>query len=469
MNIKYWQNFSKRDKSTLQPTGGTDISVTLKTPTSILKPTFISASMPADANYIQAFGRYYKVTDVTHATNDIKEFACVEDYLASWKSQIIATNQYIERSATPTAPANVGDPLNPPTNHLLHEFTTLINLTTVDSSGINKIIDLDYNGRIVNHYILGITGENGVTYWGLDDTGLTQVMEAIFSSSWIDQFFSTFFSYKDCILSLKRVPYPPGGTSQQIYVGKEPLTLNGDPVNGIKMSDIRMYRDSGLSIIEFPADAHLATRNYPYFKPYTVATITLPFVGVVGLDVDLFATSGYLGVEMFVDPFTADIIYKIRNGDGAAIGTYSGNCGADLPISGQSFNALGMAAGAMQIVGGAAAAAAGLSIPGLGNVAGGAAQLFEGARVHTQTNGSLSSFIGGYVGVEVKVDVFTNEPITWDLNSMKVTQGVIVNKVQSMANLSGYVLCRNASVPMAGLSIEKESVETALNSGIFIE
>lgn len=469
MQITYWSGFTKRDKSTKQPTGGTTANVTLKRPTNILQPAFESATMPESANYIQAFGRYYKVKNVTYSTNDIKVFECTEDYLASWKSDIKASNQYVERSASATAPLNVGDPLNPPTNHLSHAFTNVLNLTTVDGSGINKIIDLDVNGRIVNHYILGITGESGVTYWGLDDTELENVMEAIFASNWVDQFFSTFFNYKDCILSLKRVTYPPGGTSQQIYVGKEPLEINNVPVTGTKIADLRMYRDSGLANISFPADSHLNARLYPYYKPYTFATISLPFVGVIGLDVDVIAGLGKLGVEVFVDPFTADIIYKLRNADGATIGTYSGNCGAGLPISGQSFNAIGMAAGAMQIIGGVAASATGLAIPGAGGIAGGAAQLFEGARVHTQTNGSLSSFIGGYIGTSVKVDVFTNDPASWDLENMKSTQGVIVNKQQSLSGVSGYVQCRNASVSMAGLSAEKETVEAMLNSGIYIE
>lgn len=466
MNIRTWSNFSKRKNSTKQPTGGTTATVSLKESTSIESPTFILTGDDFNVNYIQAFGHYYYANDCKSIRNGIKEIPCTQDTLATYKSNIVGSSQYVERANSATL-RNVGDPLNPPTNRLLHKFTNILNLTTTDSQGLNKIIDLDLNARIVNHYIMGITGSDGVQYWGLTAAQLGDVMAAIFGGTWIDNFASLFFNYKDCILSLKRVTYPPGGTSQQIYVGKEPLTLNGAPVNGTKITDLRLYRDSGLTQLSFPADDYLSSRDYPYYSPYTFGTLTLPFVGVVPLDVGTFAGDGKIGIEVFVDPFTADIIYKVRNSDSAVIGTYYGNCGASLPVTGQTYNSIGMGAGALQMIGGLVG---GLTNPALAPMAlAGAAQIFEGAKLHTQSNGTISSFIGGYTAVTITADIYTQEPISWDLDNMKATQGLIVNKQISLSSLSGYVKCRNASIDIPGFERDKTEIENYMNNGFYIE
>lgn len=61
MQIKYWDNFSKRVNSTKIPTGGTTINVVLKEPTNIDNPSFILNGINLSMNYIEAFGKYYFV------------------------------------------------------------------------------------------------------------------------------------------------------------------------------------------------------------------------------------------------------------------------------------------------------------------------------------------------------------------------------------------------------------------------
>ena len=56
MNINVWTNFSKRVNSTLQPTGGTQISVVLKENCSLENPVFIVSTPITDYTYVEAFG-----------------------------------------------------------------------------------------------------------------------------------------------------------------------------------------------------------------------------------------------------------------------------------------------------------------------------------------------------------------------------------------------------------------------------
>lgn len=471
MNFTYWTGYSKRRNSTAKPTStGTDKSCELKEDTSITAPTIKlqgHSYFNVTYGYIADFGRYYFVRDI-RTIGPMTEIDLLVDVLATYESNIRTTSQYIERASYPTDGINAPDPLNPPTNYIEHEQTALINFTTQDALG-NKLIDYDtVHGVPVSHYILGVAGKTGVKYWGLTD--IEPVLKAIFGSSWISTFTSQFFGYKDCILSLKRVPYTPGGVAgQQIYVGNEGLVDPDDQsvIRGTLISELPQKRASGLTVVSFPADSHLNVRTYPYKAPYTCATITLPFVGVVPLDVSMFADDGKVELEVFLDQFTADIMYKLWNSDGAVIATYYGNCGADLPIAGQSYNAVAMGAGVLQVVGGLAGAFGGR--PGSGAQAvSGALQMFDGAKAHTQANGSLSSFIGSYVTLTAQIDVYTNAPVSWDLNNMKASLGVIVEKQESLASVSGFIQCRNAHVATPGTESEKSELEALLNGGIFL-
>ena len=466
MQITYWSGFSKRAKSTKQPTGGTVAAVTLKKPTSILKPSFESATMPDTVNYIQAFGRFYKVTNVTYATNDIKVFECEEDYLASWKSDIKGTTQYVERSASATAPANVADPLNPPTNYIEKTHNLVMSFT-------DAIIDwIPGSNLIRDHYILAVVGKTGVEYWGLTWNEMTTFFDCVFSQNMLQQFTSQFYDYRDCVISLKKVTYVPSGDpGQQIYLGEHGVEDDqGNPITGTALNSVP-YEQHYLKLLSFPADSHLNIREYPYFAPYTTGTLYLPFVGTVPLDVSMIASDGKLGVSVSVDKFTANVVYKIYNSDDQILGTYYGVAGSEIPIATQNYNPVGVGAGIIQAIGGVAAMVSGGPVAGLGagSLVTGLGSIVSGAKTHTQVNGTISSFIGAYISQGVYADIYTNVPISWDIENMKATQGVIVNKQQSLSGASGYIQCRNASVPMAGLAAEKETVESMLNSGIYIE
>ena len=89
--------FSKRSNSTKQPdTSGTDFSVSLKAATSYENPTFIlNYSGTFEYNYMQWGSWYYFVTSVTQLRNDLLEINCKLDVLATFKSEIGATNAFV--------------------------------------------------------------------------------------------------------------------------------------------------------------------------------------------------------------------------------------------------------------------------------------------------------------------------------------------------------------------------------------
>ena len=131
MNITLYTSFSKRKNSTKTPTGGTLVSnVELKKQTSLHDPTFVLGPVTGvtmeNVTYIKAFGHYYFVNDITVTPHDYFEISCSEDPMASNKSGILGSTQYVMYSASiyneyvpdTRVPQEVG------VTELAHEFTT---------------------------------------------------------------------------------------------------------------------------------------------------------------------------------------------------------------------------------------------------------------------------------------------------------------------------------------------------------
>ena len=100
MTAKFW-TFSKIQNSTAQPSGaGTQHTVYLKGPCSVMAPVFLIEGIDTSLNYCEWNGRYYFVTDMILSNNSIYEVRCSVDALATWKTEIGTSSQYILRSAS---------------------------------------------------------------------------------------------------------------------------------------------------------------------------------------------------------------------------------------------------------------------------------------------------------------------------------------------------------------------------------
>ena len=88
MDILFY-NLSKRENSTLRPSGAGDSrSVLLKEGTSIYNPTFVMADDVTEYNYCQWGVRYYYIRDIVIAHNQRFEVECSLDVMATYKEGI---------------------------------------------------------------------------------------------------------------------------------------------------------------------------------------------------------------------------------------------------------------------------------------------------------------------------------------------------------------------------------------------
>ena len=99
--MTFYSNFSKRENSTKQPTGGTSYNVVFKEGFSIkggtvkLQVKFDTAITYTAAKY---GSRYYKVDDVVSITNDIVDINLSLDVLATYRNTIINYTGLLERA-----------------------------------------------------------------------------------------------------------------------------------------------------------------------------------------------------------------------------------------------------------------------------------------------------------------------------------------------------------------------------------
>ena len=101
MNVRLY-TFSKKVNSTAHPStsGGTGYSCTLKDPSSLLNPVILlKISNPTNKNYayIEEFGRFYWIRDWV-SDHNMWEAHLQVDPLASWRTGIRASSQYVDRA-----------------------------------------------------------------------------------------------------------------------------------------------------------------------------------------------------------------------------------------------------------------------------------------------------------------------------------------------------------------------------------
>lgn len=460
MVVKYWTDFSKRKNSTKQPTGGTQANAVLKDRTGINNPVFVFQNVPDSVKYINAFGRYYFVDEVSHDGGQVV-VSCSSDPMATFKSAIGATYADVEYTSSSTN-TDIADPRNKPTNYVLESVTSIGSLSGFSATG--------------EQYIVGVCSDEGINYYSMNAADVTTLCSNLFDKNIFTAIGNQFFDVKNLLVSCIKLPRMPlvgfdsiNAASGAWYLGK-----------GAKIADsnrlINLF--SGTHAVTFPSDAMGYDFSYLDCAPYTTGMLFLPFVGVVPLDVDSIAQNKSIYVSADLDLFTGDIIYKIGRNASSIIATYTGNCASNVPICGSSYNAIGAAQGAITTIGGAAglvatAATGGAGsaiLAGAGAVVGGATQTFQSIQHHTQVNGSISSYVGVKMGLTITATVLTRRPTETAIDSAyKAVSGMPYFKGATISNLSGYVKCNGASVQISGFDSDRDTINGYMNSGFYYE
>lgn len=490
----YFGSISKRKNSTLQPTLSSSYDCIIKQPCSIDNPTFIiqDSSFNMAFNYAKWENTYYFIESIVSVRNDIWEVSCVIDVLATYKTEILASTQYVCYSS------QAGDAWLADTRIPVLKSTVVSKATT--SVGI-----FNSNG----FYVLSVVGKTGCETFCVNKSTLTGLIAEI--QNWQDDginnivnnlpsapsgsstaeaaldtlsgvliglqeaatrtgFIGNAFSLApSCIRSCIWVPFNLAdfsGGSHGIWLGNYDTTVAGFELNGTPTT--------GTVSVNIPW--HFSDWRRGYCED---VYLYLPLVGMVGLSSDSLTHASSISVKYSATGTDGTVCYQVISGN-EIIGSYGGQCSANYPIGINQQSSAGevvtsVAQGASKAVSAAVnSSISPISIGAsmIGVTLEGAIAGYETVNVANSTHLSCIGGIGGGAGVGLDLSI-TCYTVAHDTvvspTDMKDTMGLPTMKPMALATLTGYCQCANAHVAAPAMGAELDAIDTYLNSGFYIE
>jgi hypothetical protein len=203
--------------------------------------------------------------------------------------------------------------------------------------------------------------------------------------------------------------------------------------------------------------------------PYTLVYVKLPYLPPVAIPNGKIIGASSITVEVHVSQ-SGSVSYNL-SANGAYIGRLIADCSCGYMIGASNVNPLTNAGGIATAGMGAAALGTALATGGAMTAIGAGAATIVGvlAPVTSQPESIGYSGGGAYTDSALIQCYTVNHNTNVDPSSVSVFMGTPTMQVKSLAGLSGYVECRNASVAIDASSDTINRVNNMLNGGIYIE
>ena len=337
MLVRFY-TFSKKVNSTAQPSlSAYSPDCLLKDETSILRPVIMLNIGGADIDpslynycYIQKFARYYFIEDWTF-NRGIWYAHCKCDPLATWKSEIGNSTQYILRSSDEYS-GDIRDDLYPMTSQ--NTFYSRVGSTWWN---ISTTYGCFVVGMLANSGQSDITG--GINYYAFTRDDYKNFMNVVFGinlndsanqdlASAVRQQFSVTDAqamalayaaenpYTDYIDSIVWFPFSAsvfGTRTNGLYVGRQYMSTVY-----YRLVDPKYNQLFSTAFSSIPKHPQASSRgNYLNAAPFSEYQIYLPRLGLTKIDASLLITYEKLTVTLQVDVVTGQGQYRIYIGDNA--------------------------------------------------------------------------------------------------------------------------------------------------------
>ena len=496
--------FSKKRNSTKQPT--TELSdsrtVTLKESTSQDKPVFICTGNNFNYNYCAWDGKYYFIDEIISLLNNEIEIHCVMDPLATYKTEILASTQFVSYSSQSGGTWLADNRIPVQKNATVAKNTTTMNFLFTDAG----------------FYVLSAVGENGCQTYGLDRSMVNSLIQNV--NYWIQADKSAAEAPiispsvtaqgtvedtladlgTELISTIANLGYSAvqSGVLGNAYVSAPSCVRSciwvpffaSFFVTGAGGNTIHLGAyDTGVAAMpcKTTPESRPVTVNIPWqFNDWrrTVCEevyLYLPMVGLVNIPSDEIVNESQIEVIWSATATDGCIAYLVKAGN-QVIGTFGANCAVNYPIgfsqqasAGEVYQAY--LAGTEKMISTGVSAATSLNPAGW--VAGGVGVAMEGVNTaYDVANTALSrhnSCIGGIgggagVGLDLDLTCYTvAHPTVISPADMQVTMGLPTMKPLSLSTLTGFCQCANAHVEAPATAGELDAIDYYLNSGFYIE
>lgn len=475
MNITLY-NFSKKKNSTGVPSGsGTTVTAVLKEPTDVLNPVFrLQSSTFTGNNFNYVSGilmgktRYYRIVNSSYETNDIVLITCEEDYNATWRSDIKASDQFVMRSSDANLYSAGIRPLLidtaiPTTGELAHKKVTLSNVYDTE------------NG----FYVLGIIG--------IVTTALKRgpVSYIVMTSAQMSYFINVMTNLQYEAADYRPIQY----VVSCVYI---PLTFdnsNFDATQGpIKMgsyilADITYYSFKAsatnkdgvhriyLDNVTLPKHEQIVTDHYGSYlnyAPYYRCHVFAQAFGDFDLPVERLRGSGdrTLSIEIAVDYCTGMGRLEIFQST-TPIMELNGKLGVEVLLAQITSNSL---SGQYEISGHlvtSAGAALSLKIgESAKEMAAAVYSSWQNGIQHLDSTGSIGDMSVLY---DDNIHFIISQEYMAEDDTIHIGRPVMANINLSTAASGAYVICRNACIDIPAYKSEIDNINEALESGLYLE
>ena len=452
MQITLFSSFSKEANSTKQPSGGTAVSCFLKDNTSIIHPVFILDRTDFSINYVQWGSRYYFVDDIVSIRNTTIEVHCTVDPMATYKTAIGASSQYVTRSAS-AYDEYIIDGLYPATVHTQFEKFTL-DLGLSNQSGTFIVGMVNKNS----------TASGGITYYLMTADMFAQFLAFLYGGSWLDapltelslQLQKELVNPFQYIVSCMYIPYDCFGVSQTFE-----NYMFGYWEDTMHASEIITPASRYLNLIAsatVPRHPQNSIRGaYMNSNPFTRMTLLCYGFGTIPLDPQNFIDNDRLTLQLTVDKCTGTGQLRISNtGDDNAILQLSGQIGVPMQISQITQNMTGFGLSSV------ASVLSAVSMNPMG-IASGLISATQALMPQMQTQGSVGS--GVFYNFIPQVTMQYKLLTTYDTEHL----GRPLMQRRTINTLSGFIQVENPDVDIVGTTYEKDLIASYMRSGFYYE
>lgn len=449
MNIKYWNGFTKRKNSTKQPNNSdaTTINVRLKDNTSVLNPTFELTTPNLLMNYLKWEGRYYYVNDATLRNNNVYEVSCSSDAMATHKSVIGDYTAMVERSASSYDP-------------MLYD----VEISKKEDAGIitkaNTSLGL-YGSGI---YIVRVVGRGSIQSYALSEEDFRLLVATAFTdtpdypvntaSLLSGDIVKALFNPFQYVVSVMWFPFTSIFTfaSGRIFLGWYDSNIIADYLTNYTY---------GLDIlVNKPAETYGDYRDYS--NDWCNYQLYVPACGQIQLDASIMKNNNiylHYAVDLLTGVCTCQISADNGLTDPSVISSLSGTFGVPVQIGQQGAIASAVIPGV---------ASAGIAAA-TGNYIGTAVAM--GKTLGSALSPSVS--VSGSQGTMASIKTWDEAVITKTIKNTAAIPntecGRPLYQNTKISNLSGFIRCANASIPLAGYESEKETINTYMNTGFYYE
>lgn len=466
----------------------------------ILQINYGLEEAPVDFNYcyIEEFNRYYFVQDWVY-NGGLWEGRLQEDFLATWRDDILSTEAYVLRSASsfdttiPDMAYTATSKITVSSNEIPNPFNAGTSMGELEDDG--------------GYYVVGISGANdtpyatsgSVTYYVFSAISMQVLSNFLMSNiDYLDidwesdakrfmtpELLKCMFNPLQYIASVRWYPYFPadhGTDVNRIKFGFWEVEAIG------RMLTTRELVDTEVRNINIPR--HPQSGSYGSWlnlAPYTHYQLHVSPYGILDVPADDILNATGVAVETVIDFATGQARMMVAAAGVRFLQIVNFEFGCSVQISQLVQDGLKATLSGMQYMlqhtqgynlrqaqslTGMSLKNIGISGMGLnmvGDVEAGLAYIGDLASAMTptiQSNGSNGARAWYYTGEGF-----------WRLSGKftQVTQrgdpvlGRPLCQMRTLGSLSGYTLCQNASVDMAGNMVEQTVVNGYLNRGFYIE